>query len=112
MNGGEKMDTQKTTEEKINELIQIAQITGISMHTINNVDEVLKKLDRMATIKKSLVGLDNTLNEIKVFTPKIKQLLYKEMLILAEESMKCSGTDLCDMANAMTNLAETIIKIH
>lgn len=106
------MDTQKTTEEKINELIQIAQITGISTHTINNIDEVLKKLEKMATTKKSLVELDNTLNEIKVYTPKIKQLLYKEMLMLAEESLRRSNTDLCCIADTMANLAEIIIKIQ
>ena len=107
------MDTQKTMEEKMNELTQKAKTLEISLHTVNNIDEVLEKLEKFALKKEHILELNKCLNkDMGVNVSKIKQLLYKEMLILAEESVKRSSTDLCDIANAMTQLAETIIKIQ
>ena len=61
------MDTQKTMEEKMNELTQKAKTLEISLHTVNNIDEVLEKLEKFALKKE--VAKEMAKNQVRTWLP-------------------------------------------
>lgn len=96
--------------EKCKSLLHELEIENLSEEQINRFE---KQLERIKATKEFAIELDEDLENLTVDRNKIKALLYKEMLLLAEESVKRTrmSTDLSATALAMVSLADLIIKI-
>lgn len=100
--------------KSLSQELEMGNLLEIGNQPEKDISKILNQLERIKKTKEFIVKLDKDLETVIVDEDKVKSLLYKEMLLLAEESVKRTrmGTNLSATALAMANLANVIIKIH